>query len=163
MGPLTGRAVLLAAAVLTVAMFVPVEAAAVPTRDCGYVAVGKEWRIVHNGQVTDRGVSYHVYTYGLVPSCTQARRWALALTWRSASGALGLAWPDNPRTRGYLIQGPPPPGCVGSCTGAVPSGYQCRRGPDPRPYDVAAVFCRMVPEPKGYARFFFFPGKSPFP
>ena len=151
------RVLVLTAAVLVLAGLAPGEASA---GDCGFVGGGRLWKATVNGQVITQSTSYHVYTLGST-SCSQAKRWAVVLSYRPHAGALALAWPDNSRTRGYLIQGPAPKSCSETCRGTLPAGYVCRRAPDPPGFDVGPVYCRKAPEPKGYARFYFFPGEAP--
>ena len=140
-------ALVVAFAGLALSVVAPGEAAA---GDCGYVAYGKDFNIRVMGRNVDRSTRDRVYTFGSgAMSCVQAREWARRLSFSRHSGGLARAWPENPRTRGYRLDG------------SLPPGYTCRRGPDPPDFDVGPVYCRRVPEPKGYARFYFFPADAP--
>lgn len=145
------RVLVVAFAGLALSVVAPGEASA---GDCGYVAYGKDYKIRLMGRVVDTSTRYHVYTFGSGSmSCVLARQWARQLSFRPHSGGLARAWPDNRRTVGYRING------------SLPPGYTCRRGPvaPDSDFDVGPVYCRRVPEPKGYARFYFFPADTPDP
>lgn len=117
------------------------------TNYCGSVSGDSYSFEDQNGNsVTSR--RYAVYRFGAT-SCAFARRWASRLSYnKNKLAPLALAWPDNPRTEGLPLVGPLPP------------GYACRRAPSDfhvTRISVGAVFCRKVPEPRGRARFFFYP------
>ena len=144
------RVLVVAVAGLALSVLAPGEASA---GDCGYVD-GKNYKILLMGRVVGQSSRYRVYTFGSgAMSCRLALASALELSFRPHSGGLARAWPENPRTVGYRIKG----------SRVLPPGYTCRRGRDPADFDVGPVYCRKVPEPKGYARFYFFPAAAPGP
>lgn len=139
---------MLAAALLAAGAVAPGQASA---RYCGS-AYGDDYQYEDANGTSVTANRYAVYTLGAT-RCAFARRWAARLSHNPHRiGTLAPAWPDNPRTKGLALFPPLPP------------GYRCRRAPSDfhvTHITEGAVYCRRVPEPKGHARFYFYPDLRP--